>query len=155
MNFVEYAYRCYTVNTLRCKAAPAMFKRQVSSAGTVPLEQLDSHDARLYERSYSSKLCVGGEQCHKTLWNQVRETGCSAVKYQKPCACGAALLPNPPASDNHHCQIDNINIDKHMSNILGQVVRNHFGSNRKLDLLSSFSWQNLPSVTIESQHKEA
>lgn len=154
MNFVQYAYRCCTVNTLRCKAAPAMFKWQVSSAGTVPLEQLDSRGALLYERGYSSKLCVGGEQCHKTLWNQVRETGCSAVKYQKPCARGAALLPNPPASDNHHCQIDNTIIDKHMSNILVQVVRNHFNCNRKLDLLGSFSWQNLSSVIIESQHKE-
>ena len=31
----------------------------------------------------------------------MRETGCSAVKYQKPWACGAALLPKLPASHRY------------------------------------------------------
>lgn len=45
----------------------------------------------------SNNDCVGGEQCQSTRWNHVRETGCSAVKYQNPWACGAALLPKLPA----------------------------------------------------------
>ena len=45
----------------------------------------------------SRRDSVGGVQCQKTRWNQVRDTGCSALSYQNPCAWGEPMLPKFPA----------------------------------------------------------